>query len=107
MLFQDAHINKCGLTLSEVEPSLFVKMKVDANDEVVEWMISTIWTDDVRYFGTDKMLAEYEAELQKHIKVIFLGAPGEYVGVDIIQDMERGPMRIEKCKVLGNSKGKV
>ncbi len=29
MLFQDAHVNKCGLTLSEVEPSLFVKIRVD------------------------------------------------------------------------------
>ncbi len=26
MLFQDAHVNKCGLTLSEVEPSLYVKI---------------------------------------------------------------------------------
>ncbi len=48
MLFQNAHINKCGLTLSEVEPSLYIKMGVDENDKVVEWMIASIWTDDVR-----------------------------------------------------------
>jgi hypothetical protein len=30
-------------------------------------MIATIWTDDVRYFGTEEMLDEYEKELQKHI----------------------------------------
>ncbi len=35
MLFQDAHVNKCGLTLSEVEPSLFVKMKVDEEDKIM------------------------------------------------------------------------
>ena len=55
MLFQDAHVNKCGLTLSEVEPSLFVKLKVDDEDNVVEWMICSIWTDDVRYFGTKEV----------------------------------------------------
>jgi hypothetical protein len=27
MLFQNVHINKCGLTLSEVEPSLYVKIR--------------------------------------------------------------------------------
>jgi hypothetical protein len=106
MLFQDAHVNKCGLTLSEVEPSLFVKMKVDANDEVVEWMIATIWTDDVRYFGTDKMMEEYETELQKHIKVKFLGAPGEFVGVDIIQDMERGLCELKSVKYWETAKEK-
>ena len=106
MLFQDAHVNKCGLTLSEVEPSLFVKMKVDAQDEVVEWMIATIRTDDVRYFGTDVMINEYEAELQKHIKVKLLGAPGEFVGVDIIQDMERGLCELKSAKYWVTAKEK-
>jgi hypothetical protein len=87
MLFQGAHVGKCGLTLSEVEPSLYVKMTTNDRDEVVEWMMATIWTDDVRYFGTNKMLEEYERELEKHIKVKFLGVPGEFVGVEIKQDL--------------------
>jgi hypothetical protein len=106
MLFQDAHVNKCGLTLSEVEPSLFVKMKVDEEDNVVEWMIATIWTDDVRYFGTEEMLDEYEKELQKHIKVKLLGMPGEFVGVDIIQDMERGLCEMKSAKYWEAAKEK-
>jgi hypothetical protein len=106
MLFQDAHVNKCGLTLSEVEPSLFVKMKVDAEDNVVEWMIATIWTDDVRYFGTDKMLDEYEVEIQKHIKVKLLGTPGEFVGVDVKQDVERGLCEMKSAKYWEAAKEK-
>jgi hypothetical protein len=98
MLFQNAHVNKCGLTLSEVEPSLFVKMKVDESDNVVEWMICTIWTDDVRYFGTEEMLNEYEEELQKHIKVKLLGVPGEFVGVDFVQDLSLGTMELKAPK---------
>ncbi len=65
-------------------------MLTNDRDEVVEWMIATIWTDDVRYFGTSKMLDDYEQELQKHIKVKLLGVPGEFVGVEIKQDLERG-----------------
>ena len=59
MLFQHAHVNKCGMTLSEVEPSLYIKMEVDDEDQVVDWIIANIWMDDVRYFGTDKMLRKY------------------------------------------------
>jgi hypothetical protein len=98
MLFQHAHINKCGMTLSEFEPSLYVKMEVDENDVVVEWMIANIWTDDVRYFGTDRMLRSYEEELQKHVKVKLLGVTGEFVGVDIIQDLEAGTCELKAPK---------
>ena len=56
MLFQHAHVNGCGLTLSEVEPSLYVKIEVDEKDNVTGWMIANVWTDDVRYFGTDQSL---------------------------------------------------
>jgi hypothetical protein len=98
MLFQDAHVNKCGLTLSEVEPSLFIKMKVDDDDNVVQWMICSIWTDDVRYFGTTEMLDEYEVELQKHIKVKLLGVPGEFVGVDFKYDLSLGIMELKAPK---------
>jgi hypothetical protein len=88
----------CGLTLSEVELSLYIKMETNDQDEVVEWMIATIWTDDVRYFETKKMLDEYERELEKHIKVKFLGVPGEFVGVEIKQALERGLLEMKSLK---------
>ena len=43
MLFQSAHIETCGLTLSEVEPSLHVKIFVDEANCVVNWLICKIW----------------------------------------------------------------
>ena len=61
-------------------------------------MIASIWTDDVRYFGTDKMLKEYEDEIQKHIKVKLLGVPGEFVGVDFIQNLELGTLELKAPK---------
>jgi hypothetical protein len=98
MLFQHAHVNKCGMTLSEVEPSLYIKMEVDDEDQVVDWIIANIWTDDVRYFGTDNMLRKYESELQKHIKVKLLGVTGEFVGTEFLQDIELGICELKAPK---------
>jgi hypothetical protein len=98
MLFQNAHVEGCGLTLSEVEPSLYVRIETDDNDNVVEWMIVHIWTDDVRYFGTDKMVQKYEEQIQKKVKVKFLGEPGEFVGTEFVQDLERGLCELKAPK---------
>jgi hypothetical protein len=98
MLFQHSHVNGCGLTLSEVEPSLYVKVEVDEKDEVTGWMIANVWTDDVRYFGTDEVIRKYEADLQKHVKVKLLGIPGEFVGTDFYQDLERGLCELKSPK---------
>jgi hypothetical protein len=86
------------MTLSEIEPSLYVKIEVDDDDQVIDWIIANIWTDDVRYFGTDKMLRKYEAELQKHIKVKLLGVTGEFVGAEFIQDISLGICELKAPK---------
>jgi hypothetical protein len=98
MLFQHAHVNVCGLTLSEVEPSLYVRLETDGNDNVKEWLIAKIWTDDVRYFGTDKLVADYEAKIAKAVKVKFLGAPGEFVGTEFIQNLDLGLCELKAPK---------
>jgi hypothetical protein len=98
MLFQHAHVNKCGMSLSEVEPSLYIKMEVDDEDRVVDWIIANIWTEDVRYFGTEKMLRQYEQELQKHIKVKLLGVTGEFVGTEFHQDLKLGICELKAPK---------
>jgi hypothetical protein len=98
MLFQNVHINKCGLTLSEVEPSLYVKIQVDEKDEVIGWLLMTIWTDDVRYIGTDNCIKEYEQEVQKHVKVKFLDIPGEFVGTEFHQNLELGICELKSPK---------
>jgi hypothetical protein len=36
--------------VSEIEPSLYIKMVVDGEDNVIDWIIANIWTDDIRYF---------------------------------------------------------
>ena len=78
--------------MCEVEPSMFVKIRCDQNDCVVEWLIAKIWTDDVRYFGTGKMRKDYEDALSSKIKVKFFGVPREFVGTEFLQDVSRGFM---------------
>ncbi len=36
--------------------------------------------------------------MEKHIKVKFLGVPGEFVGVEIKQDLERGLLEMKSPK---------
>ena len=98
MLFQHSHVNGCGLTLSEVEPSLYVKIEVNEKDEVSGWMIANVWTDDVRYFGTDEVIRKYEMDLQKNVKVKLLGVPGEFVGTDFHQDLKLGLCELKSPK---------
>jgi hypothetical protein len=77
---------------------LYVRIETDENDDVVEWMIAHIWTDDVRYFGTDNMLNRYEEQIQKKVKVKLLGEPGEFVGTEFVQDLERGLCELKAPK---------
>ena len=46
------HIHTAGLTQTQPEPSMYVKLKVDKEDKVVGYLIVIAFVDDVRYFGT-------------------------------------------------------
>jgi hypothetical protein len=97
-LFQGAHLKECGMSLSEVEPSLFVRIEVDENDLVVDWLIAKIWTDDVRYFGTENARKKYEKQIASKIKVKFLGVTGEFVGTEFLQDLVKGTCELKSPK---------
>ncbi len=61
-------------------------------------MIANIWTDDVRYFGTDSVIRQYEDNVQKHVKVKLLEVPGEFVGTDFHQDLKFGLCELKSPK---------
>ena len=44
MLLQSTHVETCGLTLPEVEPSPYVKTVVGDRGCVKDWLICKIWT---------------------------------------------------------------
>ena len=55
---------------------------------VKEFLIAITWVDDVRYFGTDKFVKEYEENVSKNCKCTMEGDSNEFVSIEIKQDLE-------------------
>ena len=36
---------------------------------MIDYIIAVCWTDDVRYFGTDRAIAQYERTIVKHMEL--------------------------------------
>ena len=98
MLLQGTHIKKCGMTQSEVEPSIYMRIQVDSDDKVVEYLVAYVWTDDCRYFGTDKMRLAYEKDVGSNLKVTFCGPAKSFVGVDMVQELDVGLLELKLPK---------
>ncbi len=90
-LMHHAHSQVAGLTQTQPEPSMFVKIKVDDNDVVVGYLIVIAFVDDVRMFGTEPELQEYKAKIASCMKVKFDELPvPELVGIQTYQNLEKG-----------------
>jgi hypothetical protein len=92
MFMQGLHIKKCGLTQCEVDPAIYFKIEtqsVSGNEEarVKEFLIAITWVDDVRYFGTERLVKEYEENVTKHCKCTMEGDSNEFVSIEIVQDL--------------------
>jgi hypothetical protein len=92
MFMQGLHIKKCGLTQCEVDPAIYYKIEEQAIGEskekvVKEFLIAITWVDDVRYFGTDKYVKEYEDCVSKNCKCTMEGDSKEFVSIEINQDL--------------------
>jgi hypothetical protein len=93
MFMQGLHMKKCGLTQCEVDPSIYFKIEEGSADRgqgivVKEFLIAITWVDDVRYFGTDKFVKEYEENVSKNCKCTMEGDSNEFVSIEIKQDLE-------------------
>jgi hypothetical protein len=90
-LMHHAHIQVAGLTQTQTEPSMFVKIKVDDNDVVVGYLIVIVFVDDVRMFGTEPELQDHKAKITSCMKVKFDELPvPEFVGIQTYQNLEKG-----------------
>ena len=92
MFMQGLHIKKCGLTQCEVDPAIYFKIDEqksgDGGDAVVrDFLIAITWVDDVRYFGTEKFVKEYEDNVTKNCKCTLEGDSNEFVSIEINQDL--------------------
>ena len=72
MYMQSLHLKHCGMVQSDLDPCMYYKILTKEKDhlrnggEVTDFLIVITWVDDCRYFGTDKMVKEYEASIQYH-----------------------------------------
>ena len=95
-LMHHAHIQVAGMTQTQPEPSMFVKIKVDENDVVIGYLIVIAFVDDVRMFGTDPELEDYKRKIMSCMKVKFDELPvPEFVGIQTYQDLERGTCELK------------
>ncbi len=69
------HIVTAKITQTQPEPSMYVRIKVDANDLVIGYLIVIAFVDDVRYFGTDPEVNEYKEAVLSRLKVKFEKPP--------------------------------
>ena len=98
MLMQGLHIKECGLIQCQVDPSIYSKFELDDDGKTKEYLFVITWTDDVRYFGTPKMLAEYERIVQAKIKCKLEGVSKEYVSISMEQDVVNGTTELTQPK---------
>jgi hypothetical protein len=100
MFMQGMHIKRCGLTQCEVDPAIYFRIEEEEtspteNDgKVKDFIIAITWVDDVRYFGTDKFVHEYEEAVKKNCKCTMEGESNEFVSIEIKQDLKEKTLEL-------------
>jgi hypothetical protein len=99
MFMQGMHIKKCGLTQCEVDPAIYFRIEEQAaptqeERKVKDFLIAITWVDDVRYFGSDKFVHEYEEAIRKSCKCTMEGDSNEFVSIEIKQDLKRKTLEL-------------
>ncbi len=88
MYMTGLHLKHCGLVQAEMDPCVYYKI-VEAKDGLVTgYLIVITWVDDCRYFGTDHLVVEYEANVQKNCKCVLEDESKEFVSIEINHDVE-------------------
>jgi hypothetical protein len=88
MYMTGLHLKHCGLVQAEMDPCVYYKIVEDKGEVVVGYLIVITWVDDCRYFGTDRLVEEYEANVQKNCKCVLEGESREFVSIEIKHDIE-------------------
>ena len=63
-------------------------MKNEDNNTVAEYLIAITWVDDCRYFGTAKLVEEYEKVLTENCKCTLEGETKEFVSIQVKHDIK-------------------
>ena len=94
MFMQALHIKKAGMTQCEVDPAIYMKVVTGEGGCVTDFMVAITWVDDVRYFGTAKMVKAYETTISANCKCTMEGVSTEFVSIGIRHDLQRGVLEL-------------
>ena len=103
MYMQSLHLKHCGMVQSDLDPCMYYKILQKEKDhlgnggEVSDFLIVITWVDDCRYFGTDKLVKEYETTISKHCKCTMEGKSTEFVSIQINHDLEKKTIELTQC----------
>jgi hypothetical protein len=95
MFMQALHLKKCGMIQSEMDPCIYYKIFQrdtvgnGTNAPILnEFLIAITWVDDVRYFGTSKLVKEYEKVISSNCKCTLEGISKEFVSIQMDHQVE-------------------
>jgi hypothetical protein len=100
MFMQSLHMKKCNMVQSDMDPCLFYKIYESDKDhlgnggKVTDFLIAITWVDDCRYFGTEKLVYEYERTIKENCKCTLEGRSKEFVSITIDHDLEKGTLEL-------------
>jgi hypothetical protein len=90
-LMTSVHTQTCGMTQTAPEPSMFVKINTDDEDNITGYVIAISFVDDVRFFGTENEINEYKRLVSSKLKVKFDEPPiSDFVSIETHQDIKLG-----------------
>jgi hypothetical protein len=103
MFMQGMHIKKCKLTQCEVDPAIYFRIdegatSLEKDKGVKDFIIVITWVDDVRYFGTERFVQEYEAAVKENCKCTMEGDSNEFVSIEIEQDLTNKTVELTQSK---------
>jgi hypothetical protein len=103
MFMQGLHIKKCHLTQCEMDPAIYYRIDEEPDQpgkdkRVKDFLIAITWVDDVRYFGMDRYVKEYEEAVQKNCKCTMEGESHEFVSIEIRQDLDSKILELTQVK---------
>ena len=80
---------------SEMDPCIYYKiLQRDGGNEpdddpiLQEYVLAITWVDDVRYFGTERLVKEYEATIARNCKCTFEGESKDFVSIEIYHKVD-------------------
>jgi hypothetical protein len=103
MFMQSLHLKKCGMGQSELDPCIYYKIMQrdvgngpDDDPVLEEYLLAITWVDDVRYFGTERLVKDYEKIIAMNCECTFEGESKEFVSIEIYHQVEAKILEIKQ-----------